>query len=265
MISPVAGVEQFLALSPTLPPATRTNCFYIGDESQPKILIDPSPIDEAEYQRLINALGERRVDAILLTHHHPDHHHLSPQLAQHYKVPLLMSEKTHQLAKKKISPQYFGQNRIEFVSEVDLLTYSQDVPVKLMAVPGHDVGQLAPYRADGGWFIAGDLIQTVGTVVIGDEEGDMAAYFRSMQAVIDFNPRIVFPSHGIAMGGVHQLRATLEHRKLREGQILDLLKAGADEHKIFSVVYAGLPPQLERYARKTIQAHIKKIHDEKLL
>ena len=42
-------------------------------------------------------------------------------------------------------------------------------------------------------MIVSDLIQTVGTVVIGAPEGDMKKYFESLEKVILMNLRLSFP------------------------------------------------------------------------
>ena len=90
------------------------------------------------------------------------------------------------------------------------------------------------------WFLVSDLIQTIGTVVIGDDEGDMKKYFSSLERVINFSPKVVLPSHGIAIGGVHKLEMTLKHRIFREGQIDKLWKEGRKESDILRIVYDNL-------------------------
>ena len=94
--------------------------------------------------------------------------------------------------------------------------------LKLIHTPGHDEGQMSIYPADLSWMIVSDLIQTVGTVVIGAPEGDMGKYFDSLNKVIQMNPKVVLPSHGIGIGGVDKIKITLDHRKMREKQVIKL-------------------------------------------
>jgi ribonuclease/clavin/mitogillin len=112
------------------------------------------------------------------------------------------------------------------------------------------------------WFLVGDLIQTIGTVVIGGPEGDMQKYFHSLKRVIDLNPKNLIPSHGIIIGGTNKLVQTLAHRQEREDQIKELLGMGRNLNEILEVIYVGLKPELLPYAIKTIEAHITKIHNE---
>ena len=60
--------------------------------------------------------------------------------------------------------------------------------------------------------MAGDLFQGVGTVVIGEPEGNMQTYMETLKKVIKLNPKCVFPSHGIALGGSHILQKNLVTR-----------------------------------------------------
>ena len=110
----------------------------------------------------------------------------------------------------------------------------------LLSTPGHDEGQLSIYPENLNWMIVSDLIQTVGTVVIQSPEGNMKKYFESLEKVIQMNPKVVIPSHGIAMGGTDKLKITLDHRKMREKQIKELWFAGKDEEQILNNVYEGL-------------------------
>jgi len=262
-IESIRSVRQLMPLSNTLLPATRTNAFLIGDEG-PKILIDPSPKDRAEYDKLKNTISLFGMDKILLTHHHPDHHEFAPDLAREFKIPMLMSKDTHTRLSKKI-PDYFHDLEIQFLKEGDVVTQWLGRNVLIHEVPGHDEGQIALAPTDLSWFIAGDLFQGVGTVVIGDDEGDMKKYFSTLEKVIALNPRVLFPSHGIGLGGVNILVNTLEHRKGRERDILDHFKNGLSEDQILEILYEKVDHRLWPYARKNIRKHLEKLKSEGLI
>ena len=258
MIESICGVRQFLPLSHTFPPANRTNSFIIGDENQPKYLIDPSPKDEAELAKFIKSISKVGFTRILLTHHHPDHYEFSREIALRFKVPMEMSEYTY----SNIGKDYFNDIEVVFRKEGDILTKSLGYDVRVYEVPGHDEGQLALAPDNMNWFLAGDLIQTIGTVVIGGPEGDMQKYFYSLNRVIALNPKNIIPSHGIIIGGTNKIIETLKHRQERENQIIELLKMGKNLKQILEVIYVGLKPELLPYALKTIEAHAIKIHKE---
>ncbi|WP_127717596.1 MBL fold metallo-hydrolase [Halobacteriovorax sp. HLS] len=260
MIESLYGVKQFLPLSHTFPPANRTNCFLIGDKHS--VLIDPSPKDEIELAKLKNHLSKFQVNEIFLTHHHPDHHEHSVELAKFYDVKIGLSLDTHTRILSKHGQDYFQNLELNYYKEGDILTQSLGQDVLVYEVPGHDEGQLALAPRNLNWFIVGDLIQSVGTVVIGAPEGDMSKYFNSLEKVIKLAPRFVIPSHGIALGGVHKLKMTLKHRKMREEKIRSLLEHSHTNEEILDIIYEGLDKRLTPYALKTIEAHIVKIKSE---
>lgn len=262
MIESMYGVKQFLPLSNTFPPANRTNCFLIGDA-----LIDPSPKDDLEYSRLYKSLLPyvKMMKRIFITHHHPDHFQFSNKLALDFNLPISMSKDCYERIRSKYDSEFFSNNKVEFIKCGDILTKSlQGEDVYVLSVPGHDAGQLAIYPKSKKWFIAGDLFQTVGTVVIGGPEGDMTEYFNSLEKVIKMNPTVIYPSHGIALGGVKKLQQTLLHRKMRESQIIKLLSENKNEDEIVQIVYEGIDSRLVPYALKTVKAHIKRIFDLEL-
>lgn len=258
MIESICGVRQYLPLSHTFPPANRTNSFIIGDDDQVKYLIDPSPRDEVELAKFLKSVDKVGFDRIFITHHHPDHYEFSRDIALRYKVPMEMSQFTYTI----IGEKYFEGIEINLRKEGDVITKSLGQDVRVYEVPGHDEGQLALAPDNMSWFLAGDLIQTIGTVVIGGPEGDMQKYFHSLNRVITLNPKNIIPSHGIIIGGTNKIVQTLQHRQEREDQIKELLGMGRSVNEILEVIYVGLKPELLPYALKTIEAHITKIHNE---
>ncbi len=69
-------VEVVALKSPTLPPATTTNCLFLGDENF--AIVDPASPWQDEQNRLTQKVRARASEGffpsrILLTHHHHDH------------------------------------------------------------------------------------------------------------------------------------------------------------------------------------------------
>ncbi|EQC50307.1 NUDIX domain protein [Bacteriovorax sp. BSW11_IV] len=255
LIEPVKDFVMLFPLSHTFPPANRTNCFFIGDKFH-NVLVDPSPKDGEELQKLMNTLNDYPVEKIFITHHHPDHHEFADILARTLNVPVLCSADTKNRIEKRYNPSFFKDIDYREIQEGDVVTIWRGENVYAMAVPGHDEGQLALFPESKKWVLVSDLIQTIGTVVIGGDEGDMGKYYRSLEKVIDMRPSYIFPSHGIGLGGIEKLRTTLKHRKMREEQIDKLYKDGLSEKEILAIVYEGLSANLEKYAMKTIRAHL---------
>lgn len=263
-IESIKGMRQIMPLSHTLPPATRTNAFLIGDPGSPRVLIDPSPRDDEEYRKFKNTLELFGVDQILITHHHPDHWERTDILARELNVPVLLSSYTHERITEK-RPHYFNGIKTQFLHEGDVVTKWVFNNVLVMNIPGHDEGQIAVYSEDLSWFLAGDLFQGIGTVVIGGPEGDMKKYFETLERIIKLSPKVVYPSHGIGLGGTSILEKTLEHRRLREKQILTLHQEGLKPEEMLGKIYAEVSRELWPYALENILKHLQKLRAENLI
>lgn len=262
VIEPLSGLLQYMPLSNTLPPANRTNMFVIGE--QKKIVIDPSPKDKEEYEKVKKLIKNLCVNEIFLTHHHGDHHQYSNNLAKDLNIPIGISLDSKQRIERK-NANYFDKIQIKVYSEGMSLCHWKNQEVNVYEIPGHDEGHLGLAPKNMKWFIAGDLFQGVGSVVVGGEEGNMKKYMASLKKVIALKPDCVIPSHGIALGGTAILEKNLRHRQLREKQILELLMKGRDQSEILDIIYVGLDPRLKPFALANIKSHIEKIKEEKLL
>ncbi|MGK5093006.1 MBL fold metallo-hydrolase [Deltaproteobacteria bacterium TL4] len=252
-------VYQLPVLSRTLPPAKATNAFIIGDPSEGAYLIDPSPYTEDEYNKLKKALASFNIAGIFITHHHPDHHEFSTRLARELNLPLWLSNDTHERIIEKWGKNYFNNIVVNHAQEGDVLTKWLGHEVLVHEIPGHDEGQLGLAPVSKEWFIVGDLIQGIGTVVIGQPEGNMKKYFESLARIIKMNPAVIIPSHGIPTRSTYRLEVTLEHRKMRERQVLNLHQKGYAKDQILAEIYKDVDPRLLPFALKNIEAHFEKL------
>jgi glyoxylase-like metal-dependent hydrolase (beta-lactamase superfamily II)/8-oxo-dGTP pyrophosphatase MutT (NUDIX family) len=253
----IHGLGLIPVPSNTLPPAKSTNALLFGDASNGRILVDPSPASESVYLQLRQTLVRRPPTAIFISHHHKDHHEMAPRLARELKVQLLCSAPTLEYLRTKYAPEELDGIDLATVEEGEVLTRWLGQPVRCYALPGHDAGMLGLAPDNLAWFFFADLAQAGATVVIPDEGGDMQSYYDSLQCVIELNPRILVPSHGVIMGGVHLLETTLEHRRQREAQVRCRVDAGKSLEEIVAELYGHLEPRLQQFARQNIKQHLK--------
>lgn len=261
LIESMCGVRQILVRSHTLPPATHTNCFLLGDAQSHRVLVDPSPADDGEMERLISLVERFGIHEIFLTHHHPDHRERANTLARRFGVPMGMSLDTQTRITAEI-PGYFDGITVHHYRENDTLCRWLGRPVRIYAVPGHDEGQLALMPDGNAWCIVGDLIQGQGTVVIAKPEGHMGRYFESLRKIIALNPYAIYPSHGIAMGTSYRLQETLKHRELREKQVLALFHEGRTVRDMLPLIYPDVDSRLLPLAQMNIESHLDKLREE---
>jgi glyoxylase-like metal-dependent hydrolase (beta-lactamase superfamily II) len=201
-------------------------------------------------------------EAIFLTHHHPDHRQYADAIARRYGIPIHLSQDSFERINKKTNGRFFEGVETVIRAEGEVLTQWLGRDVLILEVPGHDEGQLALMPSDRAWCIVSDLFQGVGTVVIAKPEGNMRKYFATLERVIELDPKVIYPSHGMGMGTTYRLQATLAHRKLREAQILQLHAQGKNHEEMLQEVYAGLDPRLAPLALCNIESHLDKLREE---
>ena len=118
------------------------------------------------------------------------------------------------------------------------------------------------------WFLVGDLIQGtwtdkgMGTVVIGNEEGNMREYFQTLERLIDLDPGILLPSHGMALKSTAPLEKTLNHRRYRERQVLRLYKKKHTPEEMVGKIYQNIDRRLWPWGLENINAHMKKLKED---
>ncbi|HSW15184.1 MAG TPA: MBL fold metallo-hydrolase [Solimonas sp.] len=263
MVEQVCGVRHIWVRSNTIPPAQHTNAYILGDMQSHRVLVDPAPADDAEMDRLIAMAQRYGVHEIFLTHHHHDHRERADVMARRMQIPVGMSEDTRHRIWDKTEGRFFeGIPTLNLYQDGDVLCRWLGQAVRVIAVPGHDEGQLALMPDNRAWCLVGDLIQGLGTVVIAKPEGHMGRYFDSLRKIIALKPQVILPSHGAALGTVHRLQETLKHREARELQILELHEQGKSVDEMLPMVYAGVDKFLWPLARMNIESHLDKLRDE---
>ncbi|MCT4640715.1 MAG: MBL fold metallo-hydrolase [Bacteriovoracaceae bacterium] len=250
---------QYMPLSHTLPPATRTNCFYINGDK--KFIVDPSPKNEQEKQKLLNSID--KVDFIFLTHYHGDHIERSNEIAIKLNVPIYLSKDTKRLIENK-QEHFFKGVETKIIKDRDVIGSWKQSKIICYDISGHAKGHFGIMPENKKWFIVGDIFQGVGSVVVGGQNASMLDYMNTLKMIIKEDPKCVIPSHGIALGGTHIIEKNLKHRQLREEQVEKLyFKLDKDINKIYEHIYVGLNEKLKPYAMANIKSHLDKLKTEK--
>ena len=259
MLEHLCGLYHIAVPSNTLPPAVTTNSLLIGDEGSFRVLTDPSPASKVVLQHLINTLKDSLPNAILLTHHHPDHHEYAPDLARHLSIPVLCTATTERRILARWGADYFADIEVRYIQQDEVITQWLGHDVICHELPGHDDGMVGLAPANLAWFYVADLAEVGTTVVIPEGEGDMAVYFASLERVIAMKPHVVIPSHGLPSGLTHLLEKTLKHRQKREQQIQDAYEKGRRGSELTDLLYPDLAAGLIPLAEQNIRQHLRKL------
>jgi glyoxylase-like metal-dependent hydrolase (beta-lactamase superfamily II) len=249
-----------------LQPSTHTNAYLVGHD--PAYLLDPGPTDPAEQERLFEAVDVqqalgRRLAAVVLTHHHPDHVGAAKAVSERYSLPIWAHSLTARLLKGKVEVHHETQSE----DRLDLGTApdgSGPWHLRAMHTPGHAPGHLAFYESHYRLLFAGDLVSPQTSMIIAPPDGDLSVYLDSLKKVQTLDCRLLLPSHGGPTSQPARLiQEALELRAKREQQILDALSQGPrSESQLLEEVYRGVPTALSRYAALQLQAGLIKLERE---
>jgi glyoxylase-like metal-dependent hydrolase (beta-lactamase superfamily II) len=248
-----------------LPPSTHTNSWLVG--TGPVYLIDPGPDEPAEQERLFAVLDEaaagRRLTAVVLTHHHPDHVGAAAACARRYGVPVRAHPRTAQLLAGQVEVQ--GD-----LADGDCLDLGP-VPagagrwhLEAVFTPGHAPGHLAFFEPRYRLLFAGDMVSTLSSVLVGPPEGDLAAYLDSLRRLQALPARLLLPAHGgPSARPAFVLEECLAHRRRREEQLLEQLgPEPCTAAELAAALYADLPAPMARFAQMQVQGGLLKLRAE---
>ena len=250
-----AGVVLVPVRTPTLPPATHTNCYVVGG-ARP-IVVDPGADDEREQRALEDVLAAlsregRKPQRIAITHAHHDHFGGVERLRTHLGVPVV----AHADARDALASA--GVRVDESVGEAGA-RWDTGEPVSALHTPGHARGHLAFVHEPSQSLLSGDLILGMGTTVIDPPDGDMESYMRSLEKLAAMPLRALFPGHGPVLAStLDKIREYRAHRDEREQQVLGAMKGGADSPEaIVRIVYTDVPAELHPFAARSVLAHLE--------
>lgn len=222
-----------------------TNTWIVG--ADPSVVIDPGPDDAGHLLAVIDEAEP--VGAILLTHRHPDHAPGAERLAATARAPVYA----------------FRPEGAEHPLRDGHTVEGGGVVLRAVHTPGHTPDHVAFLVEEGAMLFTGDAVLGRGTTIIDPPEGDMAAYVRSLRAMLALEPRTIYPGHGpVIFDARAQLEEYLAHRMDREEQVVEALSAGrATPRDIVPRVYGGeVDPSMYPAAERSVLAHLLKLERE---
>jgi glyoxylase-like metal-dependent hydrolase (beta-lactamase superfamily II) len=239
-----ARVVRILAPNPGPFTLEGTNTWVVG--SAPSLVVDPGPDHPAHLEAVREQAGSIR--AILLTHRHPDHAEGAARLSAASGAPV-----------RSFAPSS-GAGSISDAEVVE----GGGIALRAIHTPGHAPDHLVFLEPLGPALFTGDAVLGRGTSVLDPPEGDVAAYLRSLRAMLALRPALLYPGHGpVVEDAMGKLNEYLEHRELRERQVLAGLRGDPRTPvELTRVIYDDIPPEMHPVAARSVLAHLLKLEAE---
>jgi glyoxylase-like metal-dependent hydrolase (beta-lactamase superfamily II) len=225
-------------------------------------IIDPGPDNPEHIDALLRATEGERITHIFVTHRHMDHSPAARPLAAR------TGAKVH-ASKEPPKPSDCDTLRLEagddhsFEPDVDVrdgqFFSGPNWTIEAVATPGHTTNHFAYALREENALFPGDHIMGWSTTIIGPPDGDMTAYFASLEKVRDRNYATLWPTHGppVADNPSAFVQAYIDHRLEREAQIIAQMKAGKTQIKdMVAVIYADVDKRLHPAACHSVLAHM---------
>ena len=197
----------------------------------------------------------RKVTAIWLTHHHPDHVGGVERLRASLGVPVL----AHPLTAERLAGRGIGIDGE--LRDGERIALGGDFPVLILHTPGHARGHVCILEEGQRSLLCGDMISGISMIVVDPPEGDMDDYLGSLEKLASLRPNTLFPGHGpVIKNAVAKLREYIQHRVWRENRILDAWSAGMRKpSEMLPTVYDDVPPPAWPLAERQILAHLERL------
>ena len=263
-------VECFPIKTQTLPPATHTNCYILGEEGGERIIIDPAArgLELEELRKKVSEImnSGSNIIATIFTHKHPDHIGDMKEIMDIYDAPIWAAKET--------------LDHLNIQENCKILTEGNEFKLRglsgisiwsIIETPGHCPGHICINGESG--IISGDNCVGVGTILVSSDEGDMREYIDGLERLEKMKPKMLFPGHGpLIANPMKLLNKYIKHRKNRTEKIIQAInknKTYLDD--ISQFVYMDTPNANMTLAYDQILSHlnslirenkIKKIEDQ---
>ncbi len=240
------GIRRVVAKNPSVMTYHGTNT-YLVDGPAGVIVIDPGP-DSAEHVEAIIAATAGRVAKIFLTHRHHDH----------IGAVAALKAATHALT------YAFDMDTDTFIPDCALRDGDVVEGLRAIHTPGHAADHLCFALEVDRILFTGDHVMTWASSVVSPPGGNMAAYFNSLELLMERDDRIYLPGHGPALNDPQPfVKQLFSYRQVREQEIWrSLQERPMRVTELVDRLYDKQHPRLYRAAVRNVTAHLEKLQAE---
>lgn len=254
MVNSDSHITLVRAPNPSPMTLSGTNSYLIDAGAGTAIVIDPGPAMREHVEALLAAARARKlnIDAIAITHGHPDHAPAAVQLA------------------RAMGARVYAHPASTVAHDIDLELGGElrvgNRALRVMDAPGHTFEHVVFYEPQAATLFTGDVILGEGTVVIAPPGGAMRPYQRTLERLAHEFPqaRTIRGGHGpLVTDAQAKIAEYIAHRRDREAQLLEALSAGpANVVQLVERIYAQTRRELWPAAARQLMAYLEALRDE---
>ncbi len=236
-----------------------TSIYLVGPPGEQSLTIDSGEAI-GRYQWFLRgylAATERtEIGVAAITHHHQDHSGNLKWAKEFLGAEVSIPQGSRRLLTGRIPRQ------VNTLSDGEIIDLGAGVRVRVLATPGHSVDSLCFYLEEEGVLFTGDTLLGSSTTTV----WDLAQYRQSLQRLLELPKlEVICPGHGkIVHDPRERLQSYVDHRDMRERQILGLLNDGKplSSWEIMLRLYPDIDTRLRRAADNNVRSHLKQAADE---
>ncbi len=236
-----------------------TSIYLVGPKGNQSLTIDSGEAIE-RYQWFLRgylaAIEQEEIGVAAITHHHADHSGNLKWAKESLGADVAIPAGGRRLLTGRIPRQ------VDALEDGQTLDLGSGVRVQILATPGHSVDSLCYYLEDEGVLFTGDTLLGSSTTTV----SDLGAYRKSLQRLLELpNLKVICPGHGkIVNDPRERLEGYVNHRDMREQQILDALKGGKQlsSWEIMLEMYPEIDTRLRRAADGNVRTHLDQLAGE---
>jgi endoribonuclease LACTB2 len=237
---------------------TSTNIYMVGNEQV--LTIDSGEAME-RYKWMLRgylaATEKAEIAIAAISHHHSDHSGNLKWAKEIFGAEVAIPSNAKPLLKGRLPA-----TGVSKMSDGQVFDLGAGVKLRVLETPGHSVDSVCYYLEDEGVLFTGDTILGNSTTVV----GDLGAYMDTLSRLLELpNLKVICPGHGpLVEDPRERLRSYVDHRNMRERQIIDALGEGGavTSWDVMLKLYPDIDKRLRRAADGNVRQHLKKLGEE---
>ncbi len=203
------------------------------------------------------AIERTEIAIAAITHHHADHSGNLKWVREVYHADVAIPPNARSLLRGKLPAK-----GVSLLADGQVVDLGGGARLRVIVAPGHSVDSICFYLEDDGVLFTGDTLLGSTTTTV----NDLGPYRRTLARLLELpNLKVICPGHGpLVHDPRERLQSYIDHRNLRERQILEVLARGG-EHTSWDIMielYPDIDKRIRFAADNNVRTHLRQLEEE---